>query len=338
MDNWVLTGPKALTRQQQTELALEDGQVKVKVTHVLLSNYDALAYSGEVKAQYPKTIGRFAIGVVTETGNNVYGITKGARVYLEPTRACRKCLHCKSGDLENCENIQVAGKDFDGFLRDFVVCNYYDVAVLPDEIDDMHALCIENVALAENIFDQLNLSAGSNVAIIGSHFLANILAQVAMYHKLVPIVIDSTDHNFDRLKKSGVYYAFVQDENLADNVAQATSGRLCDGAIYTTCSKINPNVAASVLAKKRDLIVGGFSAISFRLDSLPLFENNLRVFAVSDGYEYTEAAINMILHGAINTDVFEKQILTDYDPVKLLGERLEDIPRWNKMTVLKLIF
>lgn len=338
MDNWVLTGPKALTKQQQTELAIGAGQVKVKVTHVLLSNFDALSYSGEIKVRHPKTIGRFAIGVVTETGDKVYGIQKGARVYLEPTRACRQCLACKSGDGENCTNIMIAGKDFDGFLRDFIVCNYTDVAVLPDEVDDFHALCIENVALAENIFDKLNLSAGSNVAIIGANFLGCILAQVAMYHKLVPIVIDNYKENLDNLKKCGVCFTFEQDEHLTDNIMQATSGNLCDAAVYTTCCQIDPNIAANVLANKRDLVLGGFSTINFKLDSLPLFKNSLRVYAVSDGFTYTEAAINMILHGAIDLDIFEKEVITEFDPVKLLNERLENIATLTKMTVLKLIF
>lgn len=337
MDNWVLTGPKALTRQQQTELSVDAGQVKVKITHVMLSNFDALVYDGDIKAHYPKTVGRFAIGVVTETGDKVYGIQKGARVYLEPTRACRKCLACKSGDSDNCEDVQVAGRDYDGFLRDFVVCDYKDVAVLPDEVDDFHALCIENVALAENIFDKLNLSAGSKVAIVGSNFLGCILAQVAMYHKFVPIVIDNYERNLDKLRKCGVYFAFAQDDNLADNIAEATSGSLCDAAVYTSCCKLNPNLAANVLARKKDLVLGGFSTINFKLDSLPLFANSLRVYAVTDGYEYTEAAINMIVHGAIDLDIFDKEVLSEYDPAALLTARLDEIPSSTKMTILKLI-
>lgn len=338
MDNWVLTGPKALTRQQQTELTVEAGQVKVKITHVMLSNFDALTYGGEIRTRHPKTIGRFAIGVVTETGDKVYGIQRGARVYLEPTRACRQCLACKRGDGENCSDILTAGKDFDGFLRDFVVCNYTDVAVLPDEVDDFHALCIENVALAENIFDKLNLSAGSKVAIIGSNFLACIMAQVAMYHKLIPIVIDNHGQNLEKLNRCGVFFTFEPDENLAANVAEATSGSLCDAAVYTTCCNLNPNLVANVLAKRKNVVLGGFSTINFKLDSLPLFENGLSVHAVSDGFTYTEAAINMIMHGAINLDIFEKEVVTEYDPVKMLCERLEDIPGSTKMSVIKLIF
>jgi threonine dehydrogenase-like Zn-dependent dehydrogenase len=307
------------------------------VTHVLLSNYDALLFSGDIKANYPKTIGRFAIGIVTEVGSECYGIEKGARVYLEATKACRTCYACKSGNFAECENIKIAGKDFDGFLRDFVVCEYNEVARLPDSVDDLHALCIESVALAENIFDKLNLSSGSKVAIVGGGFFGSILTQIALYHKFVPIVIDNYKQNIERLKKSGVYYAFEADDDLVANISDATSGTLCDAAVYTSCCKLSPSIPARVLAKRKDMVLGGFSGLSMNIDCQPMFEKGLRLYAVSDGFDYTEVAINMLVHGAINLDCFEKEILSDYDPAALLKERLDNIASISKMTVIKLI-
>jgi threonine dehydrogenase-like Zn-dependent dehydrogenase len=337
MDNWVLMGAGALNKQLQTETSVLPNQVKVRISHVLLSNYDALLYSGDIKAAYPKTIGRIAIGIVTEVGSECYGLEKGARVYLQATKACKTCLHCKSGDFTECENIKVAGRDFDGYLRDFVVCGYNEVAPLPDSVDDLHALCIENVALAENIFDRLNLSAGSKVAIVGGGFFGSILTQIALYHKFVPIVIDNYKQNIDRLKHSGVYFAFGADDDLLANISDATSGTLCDAAVYTSCCKISPSIPANVLAKKKDMVLGGFSGLSMNFDCQPLFEKGLRLYAVSDGLGYTEAAINMLVHGAINLDCFEKEILTEFDPATLLKERLDNIASASKMTVFKLI-
>jgi threonine dehydrogenase-like Zn-dependent dehydrogenase len=337
MDNWVLMGAGTLNKQSQSETTILPTQVKVKVTHVLLSNYDALLYSGDIKAAYPKTIGRFAIGIVTEVGSDCYGVEKGARVYLESTKPCKKCYHCKSGDFANCEDIKVAGKDFDGFLRDFVVCEYNEVARLPDSVDDLHALCIDSVALAENIFDKLNLAAGSKVAIVGGGFFGSILTQIALYHKFVPILIDNYKQNLERLKKSGVYYTFAADDDLLTNITDATSGTLCDAAVYTSCCKLSPSIPARVLAKKKDMVLGGFSDLSVNIDCHPMFEKGLRLYAVSDGFDYTEVAINMLVHGAINLDCFEKEILKDFDPAKLLKERYDNISSISKMTVLKLI-
>ena len=72
-------GPRTLSNRPQGEQSLAPEQVKVKVTYVLMTNFDALCYSGELPVAYPKTVGRFAIGIVTECGDKVYGVEKGAR-------------------------------------------------------------------------------------------------------------------------------------------------------------------------------------------------------------------------------------------------------------------
>ena len=338
MDNWILMGPRSLNNQPQTEQLLSPEQVKVKVTHVLLSNFDALCYSGELPVNYPKTVGRFATGIITECGEKVYGLAKGDKVFIKGTRPCLKCLHCKKGDTDNCEHIQIAGIDFDGFLRDFVTCDYRRVAALPDGVNAVSALCIEHVAFAENIYDQLKLAPGSKVAISGGNALALIVAQVAMYHKLVPIMIVGDPACAEKLKKSGVYFSFVNDENLSENIAAATSGIKCDASVYISASGISSDVASSVLARDKTLVLEGMASLNYKINSLPLLRHNTKVICVTDGFGYTESAINMILHGAIDLSGIEKQVLTEFDPAAILKEKLSDLAHDHKLVIAKLIF
>lgn len=337
MNNWVLTAQHKIEVINQQRQTVGAGQVKVRITHVLLTNYDALCYSGDKKVPYPRTIGRNAIGIVTETGDNCYGIKVGARVYLNPLRACGRCYECKCGNHANCLFPLVAVQDFDGFLRDFIVCNYNEVAVIPDTVDDMLALCIENVAVAENIFDRLNLSTGNCVAIIGAGFLGSIIAQIALYHKLVPIIVDTYSKNVERLKRSGAFFSFEADDNLMNNIENATSGTLCDAAIYTSDCKLPATIAARVLARNKDLVLGGFSTINFSLETAPLIEKNMRIYSVSDGYGYTETAINMLTHGAVDLTNFEKEVIKNFDVEDLLDDIGANSARNAKMTVLKLV-
>ncbi|MDE7087822.1 MAG: hypothetical protein K2O67_06490, partial [Clostridia bacterium] len=98
-----------------------------------------------------------------------------------------------------------------------------------------------------------------------------------------------------------------------------------------------PSIPANVLARNKDMVLGGFSAVNFTLDTAPLFEKNLRVYSVSDGFGYTESAINMLLHGALDLSSFDKEVLKDFDPVTILSERAERASQEGKMIVLKLI-
>lgn len=337
MDNWVLNGPKMLEKQKQHEQKIEEGQVKVRVTRVMLTSFDTLCYTGEMRLTYPKTLGRVAIGVVTEMGGECYGIKKGTKVYLNAVRACGKCYNCKTGKRDECTSTKVVCRDFDGFCRDFVVCSYTDVSPIPDDMDEMLAMCIEDVALAENIYDKLDLAAGNRIVIMGGGYFGTILTQMAVYHKLVPIVVDNNPKNVERLKRSGAYFTFPSDDSLIENVVNATSGNLCNAAIYTTCSKLSPSVTMDLLAEGSVMVIGGTCKTSVAMDTAPIFEKNLKVVGASDGYGYIETAINMLVHGAIDLSNFEKEELTKFDLNKILTTRSETFSHTGKMTVLKLM-
>lgn len=339
MDNWILRGVRNLVNEEGTAGTITSTQVKVKVTHLLVSNFDALVYNGDIPAAYPKTIGRFAVGIVTEVGAECYGIEKGARVYLESARSCGACFYCKSGKENKCIDIRLAGKDFDGFLRDFVVCEYTDVAPLPDSVDTLHALCIETVGIAENIYDKLNLSAGQRVAVVGSDFTGNIIAQVLQYHKVIPIIIDNNPGNLEKAKRCGVYYAFPADDELTNNINEATTGDLCDAVIYSASSRLPLTLPPRIVGKGKSIVISGYAASNSMMNIEEILDKNLTVFGVSDAFNYTDSVINMLVHGAINLDVFDKTVMSEYDPVTLLKERCENIATANrgKMTVLKMI-
>ena len=51
-----------LVNEPAKDRPVAEGEVKVKVSYVLASNYDAVLYSGDGGVRYPKTIGRFAVG------------------------------------------------------------------------------------------------------------------------------------------------------------------------------------------------------------------------------------------------------------------------------------
>ncbi|MDE7329956.1 MAG: alcohol dehydrogenase catalytic domain-containing protein [Clostridia bacterium] len=338
MESWILKGIKNLVNEPQSEAITSPTQVKVKVSHLLLTQFDELLYDGSLRVDYPKIPGRAAVGIVTEAGEGCYGIEKGMRVYLEPWRACGECLPCKSGKGKDCNSFISAGRDFDGFMRDFVVCEYNEVAVLPDSVDDYHALCIENVGIAENIYDRLNLSAGQRVAVIGADFNGIITAQVLLYHKIIPIIIDNNPANLDRAKKYGIYYSFPADEELEANVMSATSGNLCDAVIYCATSRLPLSLASRLVGNGKTLILSCNSVISANLSANDILSKNLTVTGVSHSYGYTDAVINMLVHGAVNIDAFEREILTEYDPSAIFEENLVNpAVKRNKLTILKMI-
>ncbi len=338
MESWILKGVKNLVNEPQAASNVAPTQVKIKVSHLLLTEFDELLFNGSIKVDYPKIPGRAAVGIVTEVGESCYGVERGTRVYFKPTRACGECLACKSGKSKECTSYLTAGKNFDGFMRDFVVCEYTEVAPLPDSVDDLNALCIENIGIAETVYNKLNLTAGQRVAVLGADFDGIITAQVLLYHKIIPIIIDNSPANLERAKNYGVYYAFPADDDLIQNVMNVTGGNLCDAAIFCSTSRLTLSLATRLVGKNKTLVLSTNSIMSANLAANDVLEKNLTVFGVSNSFGNSDAVINMLVHGAVDISHFEKEVLTEYNPAALLAERCENpTGKRNKLTVLKMI-
>ncbi len=73
MESWILKGVKNLVNEPQAASNVAPTQVKIKVSHLLLTEFDELLFNGSIKVDYPKIPGRAAVGIVTEVGESCYG-------------------------------------------------------------------------------------------------------------------------------------------------------------------------------------------------------------------------------------------------------------------------
>lgn len=80
MKTWKILSPKVLTEEERPDNITADTQAKVKVTQVLFTGTELSAYLGHPKPKYPLIPGRFAVGVVGETGA-ACTVEKNERVY-----------------------------------------------------------------------------------------------------------------------------------------------------------------------------------------------------------------------------------------------------------------
>ncbi|HAC10555.1 MAG TPA: hypothetical protein DCE65_01695, partial [Clostridiales bacterium] len=195
MKIWQLLSPKNLTHADRDLPAPQEGYAKVKITRALLSEADVAVYSGATRVKYPVVPGRYAVGQVVEAGENSY-FNKGDRVYLADA-------------VENEESesgIDVAGENRDGFYRDFAFVNASEAYTLPPSVSDEAAFLIDAVATAEKIVDETGVGAGQHVLVIGGGLYANILCQILIYHRAVPVLADNNAERLALAKKCGIYY------------------------------------------------------------------------------------------------------------------------------------
>jgi 2-desacetyl-2-hydroxyethyl bacteriochlorophyllide A dehydrogenase len=109
----------------------------------------------------------------------------GKRVAGEINFACGTCSWCRRGLRRHCPDRTVLGiVRQPGAFAEFVLVPQSNLHEIPREIATEHAVFIEPIAAACEILDQVTISAGTAVAVLGDGKLGLLIAQVLHAHKL----------------------------------------------------------------------------------------------------------------------------------------------------------
>lgn len=294
MKVWQLAYPHNLQHVIAPDLKLTSDKVKVKVTKALLTESDVAVYTGALKVKAPFIPGRFAIGQVTEANDDSF-IRKGERVYLAGVTE-DECAP---------DGLRVAGETADGFYRDFVLAGVDDVYPLPASVTDEAAFLIDAIALAEHVVDEMHIDAGQHILVLGGGLYGNILCQILIYHRAVPILADNNAERLARAKKSGIYYTFPNDETLKQNVLSVTGGKLADGAVYLAFNnRCEPSVLFPLV--KRDSYVS-FCSLTGKTLHVNLeyaMKNNVTIKGITESRDFVSTAINLLANKAVHFSEF----------------------------------
>ena len=310
MKVWQLAYPHNLQHVTAPDLKLTEDTVKVKVTKALLTETDVAVYSGALKVKAPFIPGRFAIGQVTEANEDSF-VARNTRVYLA------------SVTEDECapDGLRIAGETTDGFYRDFVLAKLDDVYPLPNSVTDEAAFLIDAIAMAEHVVDEMHVEVGQHILVLGGGLYGNILCQILIYHRAVPILADNNPERLARAKRSGIYYTFPNDETLKENVLNATGGKLADGAVYLAFSnRCEPSVLFPLV--KRDAYVAfcSLTGKSLHVNLEHAIKNNVTIKGISESREFVSTAINLLANKAVNFSEFSFKSSREEDLPNILEE------------------
>lgn len=294
MKIWQLNAPQKLERVVAPDLKLENETAKIKITKAVLTPADLSVYSGTTPTKYPLVPGRFAVGQVTETTEDSY-MKKGDRVYLTDIVE----------DENQPDGLRRYGITADGVFRDFVLADENRVYSLPASVSDEAAFLIDAVALAEHVIDEANISVGQHVLVVGGGLYGNVLCQLLIYHRAVPIFADNNSERLELAKKSGIYYVFHNDDTLKENVLHVTGGKLADAAVYVSIgNKADPSVLFPLVKRKSVVAFATTERESLSVNLRTAIENNVTIKGITESHEFISAAINILANKAVNYSEF----------------------------------
>lgn len=327
-------------------------KVQIKVTQVMPTGTDVNIYAGTVKMDYPFIFGHMAVGVVSD--NRYYtkeGVLlpelkisddevkrRGLTVLQRGTKVILNPYSIESEEVADSHGrVKMKGEDEDGFMQDFVFMDTDKFVPFPQEVEDKEAIFADKIAIALAALNSFPQEKGEYVAIVGGGAIGNIIAQLALYFQMIPIVIDDNESRLVKAKDKGVYYTVnVTKEVPYDKVKEITGGRMCEhtileatetraGAYLFSLSKVDGDVT----------IVCEHNAIKrFDADVSLISRRNLRVKGVSGGaFEYN-SAINLLAQKVLDLDGFIEKKIEVEDAGRLLRELKDNQEAYYSAVIL----
>ena len=303
MKTWKLVAPKTFELQDDNTIVSPD-TIKIKIKKTFFSYTDIMLYNGTADIKYPITPCRMASGVVSEIYNDC-GFEMGQRVVITPYLDKSTNPEEKKEKIRN--NIDVLGFHKNGFLADYVIVPLENVNALPEGITDTQALFIEYISIANKTYDVLDIKKRQYTAIFGGCILGNIMAQLAIYHQSIPILIDGDENKLKLAQDNGIYYTINSNkEDVIRSVLEITGGQMADNCIYNYSDTQSPSDILKLTRNRGQIAAIGYAhdKVDMQVDMSPVLENQLKIYGISNGYKETLTSINLLQNKAIIVDNF----------------------------------
>lgn len=309
----------------------ENEKVKVRITHVLPCASDVKIFSGDSSTKYPFVIGHSAIGVVSNDREE-YGLKRGMKVIVNPysTQGIERF------NWE--EQVKTQGVDEDGFLREFVFLDKEKIIPFPEDVTEGEAIFTERIALALKALNAFSVNKGDYIVIVGGNTTCNILAQLAIYFQMIPILIDSNARNLAMAEKCGVPYIINETkESAMERVAEYTGGRMAESAVVYMDEELAPSYVFPLTKFGGKCVILGENKVirNFDADISEICRRQLRVKGVNNGESEFDSAVNILAQKILNFDGFIDKTVEMKDADVALREMRDDVERYFNI-VLKL--
>ena len=147
------------------DVAMPTGEAVVRVLFAGICNTDIELTRG----YYPFT------GI---PGHEFVGEWNGKRVVGEINAVCHVCDACLNGRPTHCQNRTVLGiKGSNGAFAEYLTLPVENLHEIPDAIETEEAVFIEPLAAALEIQEQIQISAGDRVLVVGQGKLGRLIAR-----------------------------------------------------------------------------------------------------------------------------------------------------------------
>lgn len=176
-----LTGARTVEVTEQPEPEPSRDELLVAIEACGVCATDLHMYSGSLTVDYPLVPGHESAGEVIAAGSQVDDYTPGDRVAINPSIPCNECRACKAGRENLCRDLTSIGGAakhiIDGAFAEYARVPVGNVERIGD-LDYRIAALAEPLGCCINGVDQVDLTSGETVVVVGAGAIGLLLVQV----------------------------------------------------------------------------------------------------------------------------------------------------------------
>jgi len=229
-----------------------------------IDHYYGKSPIGTPTGKGPIVFGHEISGEIVEVGKKVKDmkvVKIGDRVIVNPVQSCNRCFYCLGGYTNLCKSLRILGDSLNGGFTEYVKTDLSHVYKMPGNISFEEGTIIEPLSCAVYAVENLQVSIGDFVLIIGSGAIGFLIAQLAKFKGAGrTALVDISDYSLKLGKELGADYIInTLDKNspyythdLKEEVLKLNNGELAQRVIVSTGAKV---------AQKQALEVSGVGSI-----------------------------------------------------------------------------
>jgi threonine dehydrogenase-like Zn-dependent dehydrogenase len=250
------------------EISVDEVLIRVKACGICGS--DVHGMDGSTGRRIPPLImGHEASGVIEKTGSNVRGWSAGDRVTFDSTVYPLDDWYTLEGSYNLSDNREVIGVSPGNYRRNGAFAEYVTVPQhilyrIPGNVTFEQAAMVEPVAVALHAVNLSQFKLGESCAVIGAGTIGSFIIQLLrLAGNIQLMVVDMNKANLERALKLGADIVFhPSDENITEQVRQATSNRGADLAFEAVGNSSTVNMSIGLVRKGgRVVLVGNLTPV-----------------------------------------------------------------------------
>ena len=178
--------------------------------------------------ELPTVLGHEAVGTVVEVGSGVEGFGPGDRIVVDPLIYCGRCVHCRSGHTNMCEEREIYGKRR-GAFAEYALLSEQSVARMPDGLSMEEGALLENLGIAVHAVEVEPRDPGDLAVVIGAGPIGILAAQVMAAQGARVVVTDRVGSRLETARElAGGEVIDVGQEDPVEKILMLSGGRGAD--------------------------------------------------------------------------------------------------------------